>query len=44
MGIPGFPGFDASFGDDLGNQPPAFTQAHWVGIEMGLFADPTNGS
>ena len=37
-------GFDASFGDGLGDQPLAFTQAHWVGIELGLFTNPTNGS
>ena len=42
--MPGSPGFDVSFGDGLGNQLPAFIQAHWVGIEMGLFANPTNGS
>ena len=42
--MPRYPGFDASFGDGLGDQLPAFTQAHWVGIEIGLFANPTNGS
>ena len=42
--MPRSPGFDASFSDGLGNQLPAFTQAHWVGIDMGLFANPANGS
>ena len=42
--MPGSPGFDVLFGDGSGNQLPVFTQAYWVGIEMGLFANPTNGS
>ena len=36
--------FDMSFSDGLGDQPPAITQAHWFGTELGLFADPTNGA
>ena len=42
--MPRSPGFDVSFGDGLDDQLPAFTQVHWVSIEMGLFANPTNGS
>ena len=42
--MPGSPGFDVSIGDGLGDQLLAFTQAHWVGIEMRLFANPTSGS
>ena len=36
--------FDASFGDGLGNQLPAFTQAYQIGTKLGLFANPTDGS
>ena len=36
--------FNASFGDGLGDQLLVFTQAYWVGTEMGLFTSPTNGS
>ena len=32
--MPRSPGFDASFGDGLGNQLPAFTQAHLVCVNM----------
>ena len=37
-------GFDALFGDGLGNQPPDLTQAYWIGIEPGFFTNPTDGS
>ena len=37
-------GFDAPFGDGLGNQLPAFSQTYWVGTQMGLFGDPTDSS
>ena len=40
----GSSGFDISFGDGLGDQPLAFTQAYWIGIELGLFTNPTDGS
>ena len=42
--MPGFSGFNASFGDGLGNQPLAFTQAYWTDFELGLFTNPTDGS
>ena len=42
--MPGSPGFDASFSVGLGNQLPALTQTYWVGIELGLFTNPINGS
>ena len=29
------PWFYASFSDGSGNQPPAFTPAYWIGIELG---------
>ena len=36
--------FDVYFGDGLGNQLLAITQAYWFGAELGLFANPTDGS
>ena len=36
--------FDVSFDDGLDNQLPAITQAYWFGAELGLFANPTDGS
>ena len=35
--------FNASFGDGLGNQLPAFPQAHCIGVELSLLANPTEG-
>ena len=31
--------FNASFGDGLGDQLPAFTQAYQIGVELGLFTN-----
>ena len=36
--------FDVSFSDALGNQLLVITQAHWFGTELGLFANPTDGT
>ena len=36
--------FSVSFGDGLGDQLPAITQTYWFGAELGLFANPTDGS
>ena len=36
--------FDVSFSDGLGNQLSAITQAYQFGAELGLFANPTDGS
>ena len=37
-------GFIESFGDGLGDQLLAFTQGYWIGIELGLFTNPTDHS
>ena len=36
--------FDVSISDGLSNQPPAIAQTYWFGTELGLFANPTDGS
>ena len=36
--------FNVSFGDGLGDQLPNITQAYQFGTELGLFANPANGS
>ena len=36
--------FDVPFGDGLGDQLLAFTQAYRIGTKLGLFANPTDGS
>ena len=36
--------FDVSFSDGLGDQLLAITQACWLGTELGLFANPTDGT
>ena len=38
------PGFNVSFSDGLGDQLLAISQAYWFGTELGLFANPTDGS
>ena len=32
------------FGDGLGDQPPALTQAYQIGAQEGLCANPSDGS
>ena len=39
----GSSGFDMSFGNGLGNQLLVFTQMYWLGLELGLFTNPTDG-
>ena len=36
--------FNVFFSDGLGNQLLAIAQAYWFGTELGLFANPTDGS
>ena len=36
--------FDVSFSGHLGDQPLTITQACWLGTELGLFANPTDGT
>ena len=36
--------FNVLFSDGLSDELPAFPQAYCIGIELGLLANPTNGS
>ena len=36
--------FNVSFGDGMGDQLLTITKAYKVGAELGLFANPANGS
>ena len=44
MRVPSPSWFDMAFGDVLGDQLLTITQAYQFGAELGLFANPADGS
>ena len=36
--------FDVPFSNGLGDQPPTITQAGWLGTELGMFGNSTEGT